>query len=102
MKERDCRVSDCRDGECRYCKRVRAERRNHGLQLDAEERQRRLARAREREQHIMTRLAERGMLQEVAAEAEALVSIGLAQAVLDGERVPIAMQSEVGSNGYFR
>ena len=83
MRERDCRVTGCIDGECRRCKRVRALRRENDLQIHASERERRLARAREREAHILGTCAEKGYLPELIVQAEALVTLGLCRELVE-------------------
>lgn len=56
MKERDCWVKACRDGECGYCKRMRGERRGA---------------------EVLRMCADRGILPELQAEAERIVGTAI-------------------------
>lgn len=78
MKERDCRVKTCIDGECHGCKRKRADRRISEHQ--------RFGRVSPRD--LRELLAKHGLVDELRSQARHIVLMALADMTLDGDLVP--------------
>lgn len=64
MKARDCRVSACIDGECRGCRRKRAERREEAAK------------------HVREQVARRGWTSELTARASQIVTLAYAEVIV--------------------